>query len=63
LCSQGQDAGRVNNILSTDYAGQTPKSPQQGKQGKPIDSAASGAAAAGTAGTALPQRQARHLAA
>ncbi|HXA46014.1 MAG TPA: DUF4080 domain-containing protein [Burkholderiaceae bacterium] len=48
LCSRGFDASRVNNVLSTDYAGKAPKTAtvapvQQSK--------------------AVPQRQARHLAA
>ncbi|MFC5474946.1 B12-binding domain-containing radical SAM protein [Paraherbaspirillum soli] len=44
---QGMDGGAVNDLLSTDYAGKTPKVPEQQKQ--PL------------AGSVAPQRQARHL--
>lgn len=47
LCSRGLDAGTVNNILSTDYAGKPAKAPRSKEP----------------AGAALPQRQARHIAA
>ena len=49
LCSRGLDAGKVNNVLSTDYAGKAPKLPRAKDQVIPA--------------VALPQRQARHIAA
>jgi hypothetical protein len=50
LCGRGLDAGDVNQVLSTDYAGQTAKLPS------------AEAPLAMPSMTVLPQRQARHLA-
>jgi len=51
LCSRGLDAGKVNNVLSTDYAGKAPKA----SKAATVEQV--------TPNKAVPQRQARHLAA
>ncbi|MDR3482122.1 MAG: DUF4080 domain-containing protein [Burkholderiaceae bacterium] len=50
LRARGMDAGEINKLLSTDYAGQAPKPTRA-------------TAVAENANAALPQRQARHIAA
>jgi radical SAM superfamily enzyme YgiQ (UPF0313 family) len=57
LCSRGLDASKVNNVLSTDYAGKAPKATKTSKAGNTT------AAEQVVPNKAVPQRQARHIAA